>query len=110
YFYFLQEEEGIRYRNVTGIQTCALPISSSANFCKPIPNLSRSFCVLGSTAIPITGLGKSIASRTIGASSAHNVSPVRISLKPTRSEERRVGRKRKELSVRVGVVRYSRER
>src|SRR5699024_11987266 len=24
--FFLQEEDGIRYRNVTGVQTCALPI------------------------------------------------------------------------------------
>src|SRR6266516_5300844 len=29
-FFFFQEEDGIRYRTVTGVQTCALPISSSA--------------------------------------------------------------------------------
>ena len=57
--------------------------SSSANFCKPRLSLSISFWVLGSTAIPITGSGKSMASSTIGASSAQSVSPVRISLKPT---------------------------
>src|SRR5699024_11878925 len=27
--FVLQAEDGIRYRNVTGVQTCALPISSS---------------------------------------------------------------------------------
>src|SRR5699024_11650512 len=27
-FLFFQAEDGIRYRNVTGVQTCALPISS----------------------------------------------------------------------------------
>src|SRR5699024_11674049 len=27
YFLFFQAEDGIRYRNVTGVQTCALPIS-----------------------------------------------------------------------------------
>src|SRR5438067_5450534 len=27
-FFFFQAEDGIRYRNVTGVQTCALPISS----------------------------------------------------------------------------------
>src|SRR5699024_11437656 len=26
YFFFFQEEDGIRDRNVTGVQTCALPI------------------------------------------------------------------------------------
>src|SRR5699024_11400513 len=26
-YFFLQAEDGIRYRNVTGVQTCALPIS-----------------------------------------------------------------------------------
>src|SRR5207249_8259102 len=29
YFFFFQAEDGIRDRNVTGVQTCALPISSS---------------------------------------------------------------------------------
>src|SRR5699024_11446842 len=28
YFFFLQAEDGIRDRNVTGVQTCALPISN----------------------------------------------------------------------------------
>src|SRR5437773_8232028 len=27
-FYFFQAEDGIRYRDVTGVQTCALPISA----------------------------------------------------------------------------------
>src|SRR5699024_11871072 len=29
-FFFFQAEDGIRDRNVTGVQTCALPISGSA--------------------------------------------------------------------------------
>src|SRR5699024_11431902 len=29
FFFFIQAEDGIRYRNVTGVQTCALPIYSS---------------------------------------------------------------------------------
>src|SRR5699024_11308214 len=34
-FFFFQAEDGIRDRNVTGVQTCALPISSEtlANHC-----------------------------------------------------------------------------
>src|SRR5437868_11810395 len=30
FFFFFQAEDGIRDRNVTGVQTCALPISISA--------------------------------------------------------------------------------
>src|SRR5207249_7024188 len=29
YFFFFQAEDGIRDRNVTGVQTCALPISTN---------------------------------------------------------------------------------
>src|SRR5699024_12213044 len=29
-FFFVQAEDGIRYRNVTGVQTCALPIFFSS--------------------------------------------------------------------------------
>src|SRR5207249_8785409 len=29
YFFFFQAEDGIRDRNVTGVQTCALPISTA---------------------------------------------------------------------------------
>src|SRR5437773_6026253 len=31
-FFFFQAEDGIRDRDVTGVQTCALPISHSLNF------------------------------------------------------------------------------
>src|SRR5699024_12142782 len=32
YFFFFQAEDGIRYRNVTGVQTCALPIFYTNNY------------------------------------------------------------------------------
>src|SRR5699024_9202001 len=32
-FFFFQAEDGIRDRNVTGVQTCALPISMGKTFC-----------------------------------------------------------------------------
>src|SRR5699024_11330183 len=32
FFFFFQAEDGIRDRNVTGVQTCALPISLSVYF------------------------------------------------------------------------------
>src|SRR5699024_12273332 len=34
YFFFFQAEDGIRDRNVTGVQTCALPICERLNFKK----------------------------------------------------------------------------
>src|SRR5699024_10829419 len=36
FFFFFQAEDGIRDRNVTGVQTCALPISR-----RPVPELSH---------------------------------------------------------------------
>src|SRR5699024_11896258 len=36
-FFFVQAEDGIRDRNVTGVQTCALPISRSSSSLLPFP-------------------------------------------------------------------------
>src|SRR5207249_7278180 len=35
FFFFFQAEDGIRDRNVTGVQTCALPIYLPAGFARP---------------------------------------------------------------------------
>src|SRR5437868_9767140 len=40
-FFFFQAEDGIRDRNVTGVQTCALPIFLSVDFCCDIANSAR---------------------------------------------------------------------
>src|SRR6266446_9487949 len=61
--FFFQAEDGIRDYKVTGVQTCALPISIR----KPASWLSRSAC----------RRSKSISNTTC---------------RPTRSEERRVGK------------------
>src|SRR5207249_9338081 len=39
--FFFQAEDGIRDRNVTGVQTCALPISSVMNLPTRQPSLHR---------------------------------------------------------------------
>ncbi len=57
--------------------------SSSASRCRAWASLSWSALVFGSTATSMTGSGKSIASSTTGASSAHSVSPVVVCLRPT---------------------------
>src|SRR5699024_11786689 len=74
-FFFLQAEDGIRDRNVTGVQTCALPISSIS------PSSIRK---------PRIFTWKSLRPRyAIVPSPSHRPrSPVRYS----RSEERRVGK------------------
>src|SRR3989441_10178534 len=41
FFFFFQAEDGIRDKLVTGVQTCALPISASIKFCKESPGLMR---------------------------------------------------------------------
>src|SRR5438067_11552894 len=40
-FFFFQAEDGIRDRNVTGVQTCALPISWAWHPELPRPSLAR---------------------------------------------------------------------
>src|SRR5207249_6478462 len=42
-FFFFQAEDGIRDRNVTGVQTCALPISPRRGLAKK-PWMSRFLC------------------------------------------------------------------
>src|SRR5699024_12220421 len=66
-FFFFQAEDGIRDRNVTGVQTCALPIS------EPVDDSGGGFRALNSAQDP-EGLSEEIASADL------------------RSEERRVGR------------------
>src|SRR5437868_12355788 len=66
-FFFFQAEDGIRDRNVTGVQTCALPISSSLR--SPAPS----------------GTGPS--AKVSMSPTTPNVQSSR-----TRSEERRVGK------------------
>src|SRR6266513_3656887 len=61
-FFFFQAEDGIRDRNVTGVQTCALPISQlrgGADFCtlaaayteRPVTNGQKP-CKIGLFAVP----------------------------------------------------------
>src|SRR5699024_12211490 len=71
FFFFFQAEDGIRDRNVTGVQTCALPIFSTAT------------CAPDSPSFITAPFPKSLSNFAIAASSAFFFS---------RSEERRVGK------------------
>src|SRR5207237_7757468 len=76
YRFFFQAEDGIRYSSVTGVQTCALPISTcgtplhrnSTAHARPFSMMTRVACAL----VRIARLGRRRAS--------------------CRSEERRVGK------------------
>src|SRR5699024_11743850 len=80
FFFFFQAEDGIRDRNVTGVQTCALPILAST------AASSRSVSSLSGAASPDSPPGASGESSSVGSSAAGSI-PSRA-----RSEERRVGK------------------
>src|SRR5205823_10000034 len=46
FFFFFQAEDGIRDKLVTGVQTCALPISNTTTFCKPPSGLATTSSAL----------------------------------------------------------------
>src|SRR5438067_9531607 len=64
FFFFFQAEDGIRDRNVTGVQTCALPISAclggnnktiDGEYDGPY-RLARSLCLLAAAAAEVTAI------------------------------------------------------
>src|SRR5256885_13275119 len=87
-FFFFQAEDGIRDYKVTGVQTCALPISI-ALASLPTPRAASSagtgFCLASATAfttwasVPASSLGRTMALLATG-------------IRRSRSEERRVGK------------------
>src|SRR5207249_7462380 len=92
-FFFFQAEDGIRDRNVTGVQTCALPISE-----RPGPgrrgrhgrrlglSLDPPDVSLQRLVLPLGGRGGGGHERVSAQGGA------RTSLGSVRSEERRVGK------------------
>src|SRR5437868_11268340 len=80
FFFFFQAEDGIRDRNVTGVQTCALPISSGG----VDPDQDLRMVVL-----PPPYMVESISS---GHVDAFCVGAPWNSVAVDRSEERRVGK------------------
>src|SRR5207249_5796052 len=85
-FFFFQAEDGIRDRNVTGVQTCALPISPSLRHVSP---LNR--CISASAArahwLGVRGPSTALRRRYL----SRKRSGVRVP-SGLRSEERRVGK------------------
>src|SRR5699024_11720131 len=82
-YFFFQAEDGIRYRSVTGVQTCALPISL-------LEKLTPSLAIA-----TLLKRDNGVSSTVLSASLTTNRWPVT----PTnRSEERRVGKERRSRS------------
>src|SRR5437879_13851095 len=76
--FFVQAEDGIRDTSVTGVQTCALPISALPGFKSPT---SGSRWYLSAGAVTAAGCNVSLTKENFFASGA------------ARSEERRVGKR-----------------
>src|SRR5207248_4725964 len=87
FFFFFQAEDGIRDRTVTGVQTCALPISSHTSTTRPAhhPTPSGAAPHRGCSPqdLPTPSSGSTLAQ------SPPRASPRRLI---QRSEERRVGK------------------
>src|SRR5699024_11303829 len=93
--FFFQAEDGIRDRNVTGVQTCALPILLK-NYARFLQELYRNMQNKGLAAY--FDRIKSEVSRIniYDVNASEKVNAVLIQIEKERSEERRVGKECKE--------------
>src|SRR5207249_6676512 len=87
-FFFFQAEDGVRDRNVTGVQTCALPISRSA----PTEQDARESRRCRGRRLPARGCTSRGADGDFGTSSRSHLWPQNPCTRIRRSEERRVGK------------------
>src|SRR5205823_8596598 len=92
-YFFFQAEDGIRDKLVTGVQTCALPISSRR--VHPLRASGHLLQLLPQSPLPqVSDLSTRTLDRraSIGAPRRDPVAPTPCVWKKTRSEERRVGK------------------
>src|SRR5204862_3362133 len=83
FFFFFQAEDGIRDLYVTGVQTCALPISSSRSTASPKTRAPESASKVAQE------LGSSVTPST---ETKAELMILRMVFSNRRSEERRVGK------------------
>src|SRR5438094_1274435 len=88
FFFFFQAEDGIRDRTVTGVQTCALPISSGQINLSVLP--AGVGMTLGAGAISLGNGAPASGSVIVQSSGALNAA--QFAAGTIRSEERRVGK------------------
>src|SRR2546422_4590837 len=89
FVFFFQAEDGIRDVAVTGVQTCALPISLPGQQAPVYPNVAGAYSgtIHNTTAGIVTSMNLSMQQNQGNISGQFTVSPPL-----TRSEERRVGK------------------
>src|SRR5690606_39489765 len=87
FFFFFQAEDGIRDFHVTGVQTCALPISALR-----FNQLARAACSRSSLPLSEPSMTTSPASITAPPISDASTADSTSTSRPKRSEERRVGK------------------
>src|SRR2546430_5890570 len=85
--FFFQAEDGIRDLTVTGVQTCALPISRPATAAPSSPQASATRPSTQPSATRPAGAAPGTAPARPGAPARPSTPP-----RPNRSEERRVGK------------------
>src|SRR5699024_12074607 len=90
-YFFYQAEDGIRDRNVTGVQTCALPISTSG-VPEPAHRPISPPCTAPSGDIAASGASRHSSSTGCGNILAPVTATTTLPGMDTRSEERRVGK------------------
>src|SRR5436305_8548776 len=88
-FFFFQAEDGIRDADVTGVQTCALPISESAN--GPIQASASDVGALVGELVEDYRAAAAEKALTLEIEPAERVM-ARVNAPHVRSEERRVGK------------------
>src|SRR5262249_57281488 len=90
---FFQAEDGIRYWSVTGVQTCALPISAALHYPELFRVLPGMFGRIDAVTLAIVGLWVAGAASAQVAALSDGVTPAPgACLALARSEERRVGK------------------
>src|SRR5262249_58039793 len=87
-FFFFQAEDGIRDWSVTGVQTCALPISTRSACSAPPRPMAESTAIPAATAAPAPRTDRGIVALATALRPSLPSHPRR----PLRSEERRVGK------------------
>src|SRR5437868_7921993 len=92
FFFFFQAEDGIRDRNVTGVQTCALPISASDECRVQSDELNSALCTHHSALFLCPSVVQ-IAAQSYSRDSSSAAAAGRLSGARTRTRRRKSSRR-----------------
>src|SRR5207249_7014390 len=92
FFFFFQAEDGIRDRNVTGVQTCALPIFRPSSDRWSAFSDSARLCRMALLAFSKSRFPMSPRARSMRVVAFVVSAPSSAAVRTRRSEERRVGK------------------